>query len=1086
MERIPQPPQKFLLGNMLDLSAGEPVQDMIRLAREYGPIYRMVFRGRVVVIVSGQELVNELSDEKRFDKTIRGALGLVRRFAGDGLFTAKTQEPNWSKAHNILLPNFSHKAMQGYHPMMLDIAEQMVLKWERLNADEEIDVVRDMTSLTVDTIGLCGFGYRFNSFYHDTEHPFVSQMAGALSISMDELRDMPGEKIVQKKRDRQFQTDVRGMNEIVDRIIRDRRASNEVLSDKADLLSYMLTGVDKKTGEQLDDLNIRYQVITFLIAGHETTSGMLSFVIYELLKNPEVLAKAYEEVDRVLGRDLSRKPTFADVNQLTYIGQILKETLRLFPTAPAFALVPYEDTILGGKYKIKRTNQINVLLPMLHRDPTVWGENAEAFDPDNFTPEREAALPPNAYKPFGNGQRACIGRQFAMQEATLVIGMILQRFELVNHTNYVDLKIKETLTMKPDGLRIRVRLRDAGTRRRGDAEIYTDAANLKSKEENNAAAPQVVPASPRPRVPASQHSTPLLVLYGSNMGTAEEIARRIAQDAEENGFAVRIAALDDYAGHLPKQGLTFIAVSSYNGAPPDNAQKFYDWLKDSSESLDGVTYAIFGCGNRDWASTFQAVPRFVDERLAELGARRLYAHGEGDARDDFEGQFQNWYQPLRKLVGKTLNLRFRIDEGSKQLYKLEIVPGAQMSGFVDSFGAQPFRVLVNRELHTKTGAHPSERSTRHVELELPENVSYSVGDHLGVIPQNSEDLIKRVAARFGFERETYIRLKKQTKNRKTFLPVEQTISVYRLLRDYVELQEVATRQQIKTLAEFTECPPHKIQLLALTGDDENSAARYREEILEKRKSVLDLLEEFPACELPFEIYLETLPPLRPRYYSISSSPLENPRLTSITVAVVESPARSGHGIFKGVCTNYLAGKNDSSQIYAFVKDTRAAFGLPDDPQTPIIMIGPGTGIAPFRGFLQERAQLKKQGVEIGEAMLFFGCRNPNQDFIYEDELREFEQQKIVNLSTSFSRVEGQEKCYVQNEIYVRRDEVWQMLEAGALIYVCGDASRMAPDVRRTFAAIYIEKTDSTVAEAEAWLEDLTARNRYRLDVWASN
>ncbi len=1077
MERIPQPPQKFLLGNMLDLSAGEPVQDMIRLAREYGPIYRMVFRKRVVIIVSGQELVNELSDEKRFDKTIRGALGLVRRFAGDGLFTAKTQEPNWSKAHNILLPNFSHNAMLGYHPMMLDIAEQMISKWARLNADEEIDVVRDMTSLTVDTIGLCGFGYRFNSFYHDAEHPFVRQMANALSTSMDELRDMPGEKMVQHKRDRLFQEDINGMNEIVDRIIKERRADSADSVEKHDLLSYMLSGVDKKTGGRLDDLNIRYQVITFLIAGHETTSGMLSFVIYELLKSPDVLARAYEEVDRVLGRDYSQQPTYAQVNQLTYIGQILKETLRLFPTAPAFALVPYEDTILGGKYKIKRDHQINVLLPMLHRDPSVWGENAEVFNPDNFTTEHEASLPPNAYKPFGNGQRACIGRQFAIQEATLVIGMILQRFELINHTNYIDLKIKETLTMKPEGLKIKVRTRPSTVL---SALSLVPSSPRDTFDNKITAKPET-----KDKGQSTKHNTPLLVLYGSNMGTAEEIARRIAQDAEENGFAVKIAALDDYAGRLPKDGLTFIAASSYNGAPPDNAAAFYDWLKNTNQSLDGVTYAVFGCGNRDWASTFQAVPRFFDERLAQLGARRFYAHGEGDARDDFERQFQNWFQPLRKLIGKELNLQFEVDEGSKQLYKLEIVPGAQMSGFVDSFGAKSLRVLTNRELLKKTGEHPSERSTRHIELELPETVSYNVGDHLGVIPQNSENLIERVAARFGFERETYIRLRKQA-NRKTFLPIEQTISVYRLLRDYVELQEVATRQQIKTLAEYTDCPPHKIQMLALVGDDEQTAARYREEILDKRKSALDLLEEYPACALPFEIYLETLPPLRPRYYSISSSPLENPQLTSITVAVVESSACSGHGTFRGVCTNYLAHKNESSQIYAFVKDTKAVFGLPDDLTTPIIMIGPGTGIAPFRGFLQERHQLKKQGKEIGDALLFFGCRHPQQDFIYEDELREFEKQGIVQLSTCFSRVEGHEKCYVQNEMYTRRDEVWQLLEAGAIIYICGDAGRMAPDVRRTFAAIYIEKTGKSIAEAENWLNELTADNRYRLDVWAFN
>lgn len=1085
LELIPQPPEKFLLGNALDLSATAPVQDMVRLAREYGPIYRMVFRGRVVVVVSGYELVNELSDERRFDKTIRGALALVRRFSGDGLFTAKTQEPNWSKAHNILLPNFSQRAMQGYHPMMLDIAEQLVLKWERLNADEEIDVVREMTNLTVDTIGLCGFGYRFNSFYHDAEHPFVSAMANALGTSMDELRDMPMEKLVQKKRTRQFQTDVRTMNEIVDRIIKDRRAaSDEDLSAKSDLLSYMLSGVDKKTGEKLDDLNIRYQVITFLIAGHETTSGLLSFALYHLLKHPQVLALAYDEVDRILGRDFSQKPTYAQINQLKYITQILKETLRLYPTAPAFALVPYQDTILGGKYKIKRHHQINVLLPALHRDKSVWGENADEFDPDNFAPEKEAALPPNAYKPFGNGQRACIGRQFALQEAALVIGMILQRFKLIDHKNY-ELKIKETLTLKPENLKIRVRPRRPEERGKAKERLSTaekgQEPSISSEQRTTAGDGEGEGEGGR----RTKHETPLLVLYGSNMGTAEEIARRIAQDAEENGFSVKIAALDDYAGRLPKEGMTFIASASYNGLPPDNAEKFYEWLKSTNESLDGVTYAVFGCGNRDWAATFQAVPRFIDERLAALGARRFFPHGEGDARDDFEGQFQKWYQPLRTAVAKELNLKFEIDEGSKPLYRLEIVPGAQMSGFVDSFEAKPMRVVLNRELHRRTGENPSARSTRHIELELPANTAYNVGDHLGVIPQNGENLVKRVAARFGFERETYIRLRKNT-NRKTFLPAEQTISVYRLLRDYVELQEVATRQQIKTLAEFTDCPPHKIQLSGLIGDDAQSAARYREEILDKRKSVLDLLEEFPACELPFEIYLEMLQPLRPRYYSISSSPLGSANACSITVAVVESAARSGRGRFAGVCSNYLSRQAEGGTIYAFVKDTKSIFGLPENPLTPIIMVGPGTGIAPFRGFLQERAALKAQGGEIGESLLFFGCRHPKQDFIYEDELRRFETEGVTMLSTSFSRLDGQPKCYVQNEIYARRDEVWQMIEAGAVVYICGDASRMAPDVRRTFAAIYVEKTGETKAAAEAWLNELIAQNRYRLDVWASN
>lgn len=641
LERIPQPPEQFLLGNMFALSATAPVQDMIRLAREYGGIYRLAIRGKVVLVVSDYDLVNELSDEKRFDKTIRGTLGLVRRFGGDGLFTVKTQEPNWAKAHNILLPNFGHKAMQGYHPMMLDIAEQLCLKWQRLRADEEIDVSRDMTNLTVDTIGLCGFDYRFNSFYHDSEHPFVSAMANSLSITQDELRDVPLENYVQRSRAQQLQQNIRTMNETVDRIIKDRKASGENLADKNDLLSYMLSGVDRKSGEKLDDTNIRYQIITFLIAGHETTSGLLSFALYELMRHPDVLQKAYEEVDRVLGADFEQKPTWAQVNQLQYIGQILKETLRLYPTAPAFVLYPLEDTVIGGKYKVKRSHSITVLLPALHRDRKIWGDEAEKFNPDNFTPEREAQLPPNAYKPFGNGQRACIGRQFALQEAALVIGMILQRFKLIDHKRY-ELKIKESLTMKPDGFKIKVRLR------KDDEHYFLNEAVQKSNGSGKQSVPPAVAggfaASHPPAIAGGtdphsngasaarsnsattqRHETPLLVLFGSNTGTAEEIARRIAQDADENGFSTKIAEMDDYAGRLPKDGMVFIATSSYNGKPPDNAEQFYKWLETTKEDLSGVTFAVFGCGNRDWATTFQAVPRFVDEKLANLGARRFYS-----------------------------------------------------------------------------------------------------------------------------------------------------------------------------------------------------------------------------------------------------------------------------------------------------------------------------------------------------------------------------------------------------------------------------------------------------------------------------
>jgi len=1075
LDPIPQPPRTLLLGNLLALGTTAPIQDMMRLAREYGPIYWLDMLGKPVVVVSGFSLVDELCDESRFDKSVKGALRRLRAFAGDGLFTAYTQEPNWSRAHNILLPNFGQRAMQGYHSMMVDIAEQLVLKWERLNADDEVDVTHDMTSLTLDTIGLCGFGYRFNSFYRETNHPFVGAMIGALGASM-ETRGLPLESFIKKDRERQLRADIHYMNEMVDRIILERREGQEGrqgddAADKPDLLSCMLSGVDKKSGERLDDLNIRYQVITFLIAGHETTSGLLSFAVYFLLQNPEVLARAYEEVDRVLGPDGGAPPTYAQVNQLTYLDQVLKESLRLWPTAPVFALSPHKDTMIGGQYRMKKPYQIVVLTPMLHRDPAVWGERAEVFDPDHFSREAERGRPANAYKPFGNGQRACIGRQFALQEAALVLGMVLQRFKLIDHTRY-RLKLKETLTVKPDGFRIRVRRRTDRDRAR--------PATRPAGRAVAAPAAEAPPAAAGPR-----HRTPLLVLYGSNLGTAEEVARRVAESGEAGGFAVTVAPLDEYTERLPTAGAVVIASASYNGTPPDNAARFCEWLRaadPAATSLAGVRYTVFGCGNRDWVATFQAVPRLIDERLAALGAERLYARGEGDAREDFDGQFQAWHAPLGGTLAKALGVELAAAEPAEASHlAVEAVEGGDASPFVDSLGARAMRIAVNRELHTKTGPDASPRSTRHLELELPEGVAYRAGDHLGVIPRNADAAVQRVAARFGLDPAASVRLRPAA-GRKTFLPVDQPLRVGRLLGDYVELQDPATRRQIQEMAGNTECPWTRPRLLALTEDE----ARYREEVLGRRKSVIDLLEEFPACQLPFNRYLEMLPPLRPRYYSISSSPLQDPRRCSITVAVVDGPARSGRGVFQGVCSSHLLRQPEGAPIHAFVKDTKSAFRLPEDPATPIIMIGPGTGLAPFRGFLQERAALRAAGRTVGPALLFFGCRHPRQDFIYENELRGFAEQGVARLFACFSRLADEQKTYVQDQVLRERAEVWKLLQAGAVAYVCGDASRMAPDVRRAFAAIHRQETGGDERAADAWLDRLTAENRYLVDVWAAS
>ncbi|BBC01699.1 MULTISPECIES: bifunctional cytochrome P450/NADPH--P450 reductase [Bradyrhizobium] len=1066
---IPHPPTKPVVGNMLSLDSTAPVQHLVKLSKELGPIFWLDMMGAPLVIVSGHDLVDELSDEKRFDKAVRGSLRRVRAVGGDGLFTADTKEPNWSKAHNILMQPFGNRAMQSYHPSMVDIAEQLVKKWERLNADEEIEVVHDMTALTLDTIGLCGFDYRFNSFYRRDYHPFVESLVRSLETIMM-TRGLPLEGLWMQKRRKTLADDVAFMNKMVDEIIAERRGNTAATDDKKDMLAAMMTGVDRATGEQLDDVNIRYQINTFLIAGHETTSGLLSCTIYALLKHPEVLKKAYEEVDRVLGPDVNARPTYQQVTQLTYITQCLKEALRLWPPAPAYGIAPLADETIGGKYKLKKNTFITILVMALHRDPSVWGPNPDVFDPENFSREAEAKRPINAWKPFGNGQRACIGRGFAMHEAALAIGMILQRFKLLDVHRY-QMHLKETLTVKPDGFRIKVRPRD--DKDRGAFAGSTGAV---------AAAPKAQ------RAPATRpgHNTPMLVLYGSNLGSAEELATRMADLSEINGFATRLGPLDDYVGKLPEEGGVLIICASYNGAAPDNATRFVKWLESDlpKDAFAKVRYAVFGCGNSDWAATYQSVPRFIDEQLTKHGARAVYPRGEGDARSDLDGQFQKWFPEAAKVATKEFGIDWNFTRTAEDepLYAIEPVAQGAVNTIVTQGGAVPMKVLANSELQTKAGAHPSERSTRHIEVELPASLKYRVGDHLSVVPRNDPTLVDSVARRFGFLPADQIRLQ-VSEGRRAQLPVGNAVSVGRLLTEFVELQQVATRKQIQIMAEHTRCPVTKPKLMAYVGDDDASAARYRTEVLAKRKSVFDLLEEYPACELPFHLYLEMLSLLAPRYYSISSSPAGEAQRCSVTVGVVEAPASSGRGIYKGVCSNYLARRRAGDTVHATIKETKAGFRLPDDNAVPIIMIGPGTGLAPFRGFLQERAARRAQGATLGPAMLFFGCRHPEQDFIYADELKAFAADGVSELHTAFSRADGP-KTYVQHLVAAQKDRVWELIQKGAIVYVCGDGGRMEPDVKATLMSIYRERTGVDADAAARWIEEMGTRNRYVLDVWA--
>jgi cytochrome P450 / NADPH-cytochrome P450 reductase len=339
-----------------------------------------------------------------------------------------------------------------------------------------------------------------------------------------------------------------------------------------------------------------------------------------------------------------------------------------------------------------------------------------------------------------------------------------------------------------------------------------------------------------------------------------------------------------------------------------------------------------------------------------------------------------------------------------------------------------------------------------------------------------------VMARFGLDAGTYVTINPTGGGTYTHIPLGEPAPLLGILGACVELQDVASRNDLAVLARYATDPDQAAELNAMSGLDDAGRAAYREKVATPRCSVLELLDEFPSIDLPFNVYLELLPPMRPRYYSISSSPTVT-KTCDLTVGVLHGPARSGDGYFNGVASNHLASSMQNSTQFTFVRKPTIPFRPPANPHLPMIMVGAGTGVAPFRGFLQERAALAKQGAPIGKSILFYGCRNSQSDVLYVDELNDFQAAGVAEVQMAFSREPGQPRTFVQQVIEREGDKVWDLIQNGAVIYVCGNANTMAPGVRAALMGIYRAKTNGSDPSADDWLQGLRDADRYLEDIW---
>lgn len=664
----------------------------------------------------------------------------------------------------------------------------------------------------------------------------------------------------------------------------------------------------------------------------------------------------------------------------------------------------------------------------------------------------------------------------------LVVTMILQNFDLRLRDPHYEIKVDQTLTIKPRDFEVYASLRTGLTATALQDRLTSDgparhAATNETEDSQSIHDPQA--------------GRPVQIMYGTTTGTTQALASKLAATLSGRGWATSILDMDVAVKKINTDALQIIITSSYEGMPPDNANLFVNWIQSikDANAFSGVDYAVFGCGHSDWRHTFQRIPTVVDEAMAATGAKRICERGSSDAvRGDITGQFDEWMknQLLPAITSSTDGAASIGDEQDEPVISLcQSAP----TGTVDSRLARtksPAAQLQHKAV-VKTALRltpPGLPEKRHLEIKLPPEVTYSVGDYLMVLPRNSEEQINRVAKHFSVAAQATITI---SHGGSTTLPVNAPLPVSELLGDFVELTQPASKSDVAKLAQKAKASEDKQFLQFLASDEE----AYALNVSDKRISVLDLLERFSSIDLSFAAFLALLPSMKSRLYSISSSALASPDKCTISYSVIDAPHLSSQGLehedgsqhrFQGVAGNFLRKLKAGDQIQVATRSSNKFFRLPNDMSTtPMVMICAGTGIAPFRGFIQERAVMIEEGHRaLSPALLFVGCRAPVDDQLYKKEFDEWQRIGAVEVRYAFSRdsTASQGCKYVQDRVWHDREDVTRMWREGAKFYVCG-SREMSKDLREVATKLITERRvnmeggqDITEADAEAWLEQM--------------
>ncbi|RTE77564.1 hypothetical protein BHE90_007938 [Fusarium euwallaceae] len=621
-----------------------------------------------------------------------------------------------------------------------------------------------------------------------------------------------------------------------------------------------------------------------------------------------------------------------------------------------------------------------------------------------------------------------------------------------------------------------------------------------------------------------------VVFYGSQSGNAEDYAARLAQEGKSRyGLETMVADLEEYdydnLDMFPQGSVAIFVLATYGeGEPTDNAVDFHRSITDATFSegrnlpLDNLRYIIFGLGNSTYEH-YNLMGRSVNKMLEDLGAQRIGPAGEGDdGTGTLEEAFIAWKDEMWAALANHMGLHQR-EAIYEPIFDIVKDPGLT-SVSPEAYTGEPNDMHLNGVIKGPFNAHNpyiapviqstellygTNRNCLHLEIDIRgSGLTYQTGDHIAIWPMNATNEVDEFLHIVGLEgqNDTVVHIEPLDSTTKVPFPTPTTFDS--IARHRLEICAPVSRQFLSRLTSFAPNEAAEAEVSKLAHDktyfhEKVGKMQYN---LSRTLSISSGGEKWP--KIPFSLLIEGLPKLQPRYYSISSSSLVQPDRISVTVAVENQTIPGRPDPFKGVATNYLLalkqhrdGDGKVNSFYALqgprsrydgvclpIHLRTSNFRLPRDPSKPVILVGPGTGVAPMRGFIHERARLVALGQDVGRTLLFFGCRRGSEDYLYKSDWEKLKKMPGFNFEviTAFSR-EGSAKIYVQHRLQERAAEVNGLLENDSSIFVCGDAANMALAVKDVLAEVISEQRSVSKGTAENILQAMRASKKYQEDVW---